>query len=119
MENRVCLDCEKTLNGRKDKKFCDDACRNNYNNKLNSEDNAQVNKTNNILKKNRKILQELIPAEGKINITEKKLKDAGFNFNYFTSEYITKQNIMYKYCYEYGYRKLEENYYMLVKKIEN
>lgn len=119
MENRLCLDCEKPLNGRKDKKFCDDACRNSYNNKLNSEDTVYVKKVNSILKKNRKILQELIPKEGKINVTEKKLRDAEFNLNYYTSEYQTKQGVVYKYCYEFGFRKLEENFYMLVKKIEN
>jgi len=31
-ENKTCLACGKILKGRVDKKFCDDYCRNNYNN---------------------------------------------------------------------------------------
>ncbi len=116
MEEKTCLDCGKTLIGRRDKKFCDDACRNNYNNKLNSEDSVYVKKINSILKKNRKILQELLPAEGKGTVSEKKLTEAEFNFNYYTSEYKTKTGTIYKFCYEYGYLKLEENRYMLVKR---
>jgi hypothetical protein len=116
LEARVCLDCGKPLNGRKDKKFCDDACRNNHNNKLNSEDTVYVKKVNSVLKKNRKILQELIPSDGKITVMEKKLKDAEFNFSFYTHEYITKTGTLYRFCYEYGYLKLEENRYMLVKR---
>ena len=33
---RYCLDCGAVLHGRADKKFCNDQCRNNYNNQLNS-----------------------------------------------------------------------------------
>lgn len=29
---KKCLWCEKVINGRSDKKYCDDSCRNNYNN---------------------------------------------------------------------------------------
>ena len=31
-KNKKCLSCGKLLKGRVDKKFCDDYCRNNYNN---------------------------------------------------------------------------------------
>lgn len=33
-ETATCLNCDKTLKGRTDKKFCDDYCRNSYNNQL-------------------------------------------------------------------------------------
>jgi len=57
MENeRRCLDCQEPLKGRADKKFCNDLCRNNYNNRLKSESNNLVRRINGILRKNRNIL---------------------------------------------------------------
>ncbi|RYF12576.1 MAG: DUF2116 family Zn-ribbon domain-containing protein, partial [Flavobacteriales bacterium] len=40
--NRFCLDCNTEIKGRADKKFCDDQCRNNYNNRRKSEDGEFV-----------------------------------------------------------------------------
>ena len=57
-----CLTCDKPLKGRSDKKFCDDYCRNNYNNQLKSITTNQMRNVNNALGKNRRILEELIPA---------------------------------------------------------
>lgn len=69
---RLCLDCGTLIRGRADKKYCDDACRNNYNNRLKVEDNLVIKRVNSILKKNRAILAGLNPT-GKTKITRKKL----------------------------------------------
>ena len=37
-DSKVCLACGKPLKGRIDKKFCDDYCRNNYNNQQKAKD---------------------------------------------------------------------------------
>jgi hypothetical protein len=42
-----CLACDKPLKGRTDKKFCDDYCRNNYNNQLKAAKNNVVRNINN------------------------------------------------------------------------
>ncbi|MBL7762218.1 MAG: DUF2116 family Zn-ribbon domain-containing protein, partial [Chitinophagaceae bacterium] len=57
----ACLNCGKPLKGRSDKKFCDDSCRNNYNNQLKSIVNNQMRNINNVLGKNRRILESLLP----------------------------------------------------------
>jgi predicted nucleic acid-binding Zn ribbon protein len=44
---RLCLTCNKPLKGRTDKKFCDDYCRNNYNNQLKSNTINLVRNINN------------------------------------------------------------------------
>jgi len=117
MEKKLCAYCNNPINGRADKKFCDDACRSAYNNKLNHEQNNLIKNIDNALKRNRRILKELVPeTEGKINISQKKLTDAGFNFNYYTNIITTKKGTVYYFCYEYGYLPLENNYYMLVKR---
>ncbi len=111
---KLCLDCKSIIKGRTDKKFCDDQCRSNYNNKLKADHHSQVKAINNILLKNRKVLEKLNP-EGKIKVTEAKLTQKGFNFKYLTHTYTTQKGDIYKFCYEFGYLKLENNYYLLVK----
>jgi hypothetical protein len=111
---RKCLDCGEILHGRIDKKFCSDACRNNYNNRLNSDSNNLVRNINNILRKNRRIIQQFNPT-GKAKVHKDKLAAAGFNFNYHTHTYTTKTGNVYMFCYEYGYLLLEDGYVALVK----
>lgn len=111
---RKCLDCGAILVGRVDKKFCSDSCRNNYNNRLNSDTNNLVRNINNILRKNRRIIEQCTPT-GKAKVHRDKLAAAGFNFNYFTHTYTTKTGNVYKFCYEYGYLLLEDGFVALVK----
>jgi len=118
METRKCLNCGEPLKGRSDKKFCDDQCRTSFNNRLNYDSSSSIKNINSILKKNRKVLQEIlsIAIEGKIKVSEKKLHDKSFNFNYHTNIYKTKTGTLYYFCYEYGYLPLENNFYMIVKR---
>ena len=39
-----CLRCNKPFNGRSDKKFCSDKCRNDFNHKLNKKETNERNK---------------------------------------------------------------------------
>jgi len=50
-ENKNCPECDDKIKGRADKKFCSDACRNAFNNKLNSDANSTVRNINNALRK--------------------------------------------------------------------
>ncbi|MFT6814184.1 MAG: hypothetical protein ACJAZ3_000069 [Sphingobacteriales bacterium] len=112
-----CLECGEAIQGRADKKFCDDQCRNTYNNKLNSDSNNYVRRVNNILRKNRRILAELNPT-GKTTCKKTDLSNKGYNFDYFTSRYTTKAGKEYLYNYEQGILALEDDWYMLVVKME-
>lgn len=113
MEKRVCLECESTLNGRSDKKFCSDLCRNAYNNKVNNDTSKIVKNINNILRRNRKILQDLNPTD-KAKVHKNKLIEKGFDFTHFTSIYKTQKGTIYHFCYEYGYLQLEDDFFFLV-----
>ncbi|WP_231462230.1 MULTISPECIES: hypothetical protein [unclassified Pedobacter] len=113
--DRLCLDCGNPVKGRADKKFCDDLCRNNYNNHLKAEDNAIVKAVNLILKRNRSILSKFNP-DGKAKITRNKLISAGFNFNYHTSIHLTHNGNTYIFCYEFGYLAIGELDILIVKK---
>ncbi len=118
-DTRNCLACGKTLKGRSDKKFCDDYCRNNYNNQLKSADSGVVRLINNALAKNRRIMQALLPPDketAKANRDQLLLK--GFSFNYITHVYTTKTGKSYYYCYDYGYLPLDNDWFLIVRKRE-
>jgi predicted nucleic acid-binding Zn ribbon protein len=121
IETKNCLACGKPVKGRIDKKFCDDYCRNNYNNlqKAKSNHSSLVRNINNALLKNRKILESILPEEADTaKANRDKLSQLGFNFKYFTQLYTTKTGNTYHYCYDYGYRQLENEWFMIVKKKE-
>lgn len=115
MEERKCMECSDTLRGRRDQKFCSDYCRNTYNNRLNQDSTNYARRVNNILRKNRRILAELNP-NGKKTVDGIRLAEEGFNFHYFTNEYVTKKGARYLFVYEQGYLKLDNDQYMLVHK---
>ena len=115
MKKIHCQECGEEIKGRADKKFCDDNCRNNFNNKINSEGNNLVRNVNNILRKNRRTLKAILKREEHINISRQKLVDQQFNFKYYTNRVDTKNSTTYFYCYEFGYRLLEKDFIMIVK----
>jgi len=116
---RFCLNCNKPVRGRTDKKFCDDYCRNNYNNQLKSNTINLVRNINNALGKNRRILENLFTAgEQMAKTTKNKLLQRGFQFKYITHTYTNKRGNMYFFCYDIGYLPLESDWYLLVKQKE-
>ena len=117
LESKTCIECGSEFKGRIDKKYCSDQCRTTYNNRLNSDEPTYIRNVNTILKKNRRILLELNP-EGKNRVSSSKLKAKGFDFNYFTSTYLTKEGSQYFYCYEQGYLPIEKDFFLLVVKKE-
>lgn len=115
MESKSCLECQGKIVGRIDKKFCSDYCRNSFNNKVNKDNVNFIRNTNNKLRKNWRILEELNPDE-KCKVSKQKLEILGFDFNLFTSIYTTKTGNTYYFCYNQGYLKLENDYFALVKR---
>lgn len=113
--SRNCLECNETLIGRIDKKFCSDQCRNTYNNRQNGSSNNYVRSINNILRKNRRILETVNPGE-KTKTTRDRLLREGFNFQHFTGTYTTKAGAVYYFCYELGYLPLDNDEYLVVKR---
>jgi len=87
----VCLNCGKQIRGRSDKKFCDDSCRNNYNNRIKGSSNNLVRNINHALNKNRRIMESLLPgAEETSKANKEKLLRLGFQFKYLTHVYVTR-----------------------------
>lgn len=118
MEIKLCLECQNPIRGRADKRFCDDACRNAYNNRLNSNKNNIIRQINGILRKNRRILQEILGDEKIIKVSQDRLHKNGFDFEHLTHYLNTTKGQQYVFIYEYGYLPIANDQYLIVKKRE-
>jgi predicted nucleic acid-binding Zn ribbon protein len=118
--SKPCLACGKPVKGRTDKKFCDDYCRNQYNNQLKQEAASPlVKKINAILKNNHRLLQGMVPAGDDLGkCPRQKLVDGGFNFQYITHQYTNKKGNVYCFVYDYGYLPIEGDWVLVVKRAE-
>ncbi len=87
---KKCLACDKKLSGRADKKFCNDYCRNSYNNEMKSANSPAIRNINNALIKNRRILLSLLGEEEMAKKPKEKLLNQGFQFKYITNTFNKK-----------------------------
>ncbi len=114
----ICLHCQKALRGRTDKKFCDDGCRNNYNNKTKASTNNFIRNVNNALSRNRRIMAGILGEHDNTITSADELVLAGFQFRYFThtSELRTGTTFC---CYDHGYHFLENGEEVLLQRLDN
>lgn len=101
--------------GRVDKRFCDDQCRSAWHNRMTGEEARIMRNINYKLRRNRRILLNLCP-NGKGKATRAELLKAGFDFDYITSIYTTRQGKNYFFCYDLGYLTLEDETFAIVIK---
>lgn len=110
----TCMECGTEFKGRSDKKFCTDQCRSSFNNRLNADSNNTVRNINNALRKNRRILDELL-SEKKDRVSRDKLTQKGFTFKYHTHSFTSKTGKNYLFYYDRGLMLLENNMFYIVK----
>lgn len=116
-QERKCLTCQKELKGRSDKKFCNEYCRNVFNNRSYSETNLYVRNINQNLRKNRKILEGFLRNKHFMaRAPQYRLFSQGFRFQFFTHTYTNRQGRQYFFCYEYGYMLLDKERVLIVKR---
>ncbi|HKL03600.1 MAG TPA: hypothetical protein VJ911_07990 [Cryomorphaceae bacterium] len=114
----LCLACQKEIEGRVDKVFCDAHCRSSYHYQKKKEEKYTLFKQIDLqLKQNRKILKHYNQA-GKATVRKEILIKKGFNPRYFTHYWKNRKGDVYLFCYDYGYLSRTENNrskYVLVK----
>lgn len=115
MEKRMCLTCGGPVIGRSDKRYCDDGCRNAYNNKLNSVPNNFVRKVDAVLKRNRRVLSEVLGEEPVQRVSRGSLLAKGLDFDFFTYQSSNAKGQVYFFVYEYGYRRLGGELFLVVR----
>lgn len=112
MTRGICPECDQLFYGRRDKKFCDDYCRNSYNNKLNSDSSNYIRNVNNTLRRNRRILESLFDKKIE-RASWQTLAQLGFNFSYCTHIKPADDGKIYSYCYDYGYLLYESEFHLI------
>lgn len=115
MRNKLCLECNSSIFGRADKKFCSVSCRSTFHNRRNRDLTAFVRNVNITLRKNRRIIETLINQKKEI-VSKELLLIKGFDFRYFTSLMPTKSGKVCYFCYDRGYIPDGAGYYILIKK---
>jgi len=116
-DKSCCKNCHKSLQGRSDKKFCNDYCRSAHNNKLRSPVNNLIRNINHTLGKNRRILCDFIQEDkDHVKVSREKLIQKGFEFKYFTHSINGRKGDAYFFCYDLGYVPLQNDLFLLVRK---
>ena len=116
LPTKSCLACNKILKGRIDKKFCDDYCRNLFNNQQKADSNNYARNIINVLRKNKRILSDFLGEDDMVKMSKDRLLSQGFHFKYHTHTYENKKGAVYVYCFEVGYLPLENDWMLLVRR---
>ena len=112
----ICLNCKETIKkGRSDKKFCDGNCKDEYYNKIKVQENKEVNRIINVLKKNRRALKKLYdPKKADKLFTREAMIKAGFEFGFSTHTVVTKVKANeITFCLDFGFREISTGQYQL------
>lgn len=99
---KYCKECGTKIFGREDKIYCSDQCRFQSHNRTKRLTEKTIMDINKILRKNRRILHDLNPI-GLTSIRREVLERLGFDFQFFTHQFITESGNYYYFCYEFGY----------------
>jgi hypothetical protein len=118
MENqsKSCLQCNRVIRGRFDKKFCDDTCRNTYHlAKHRALETPVVKNINSTLKHNRNILLTIAPAQKNyIVIKAIELIRMGYNFHYHTHYTQLGKNTLVC-CFDVGFIELKNHVLIILR----
>jgi len=112
---KKCRYCGEPLKpGRKDKTFCNDSCKSEFNNNKPKLPEF-VTDINSILLKNWKILKDCLGDKDKYKMRVRDLNGRGFNFKFTTAERINDSDgLCYYFVYDMGYLLLDEETRVLI-----
>jgi hypothetical protein len=114
--SKNCLFCHDRIQGRTDKKFCNDYCRSAFNNQHAVSKLSSIRSITHILVKNRKVLEKW--ANKKRNPV--KLQDVlsdGLNLTYCTQTVLQPVGNPHCFCYDYGYQLLPNDQCRILQQI--
>ncbi|HEX6334572.1 MAG TPA: hypothetical protein VFZ78_10120 [Flavisolibacter sp.] len=116
MEQKCCRLCGMKLRGRSDKIFCNDYCRNTFNNQRRKTTAPEIRAVNRILLRNRDLLEHFYLA-GTKRIRTSALYRAGFDPAYNTHQFTNAQGQRYTFIYDYGFVRAAGNSIVVVKEL--
>ena len=111
---KTCLTCNSKFTGRADKKYCNEACKNDYHNQKSSGKSVNGKQQFLLAKRNHGILSR-IEAAGIDQIGIKELEVCGFNFEGITGMKNPASGTPRLYCFDFSLQ-LYGNYYRIRKR---
>jgi hypothetical protein len=111
----TCMQCEHTLYGRVDKRFCNSACRSAFHNNMRCEGLKVIKAVNKVLLKNYLILLDYWNS-GLTEVPKTALVKKGLNWSYFTSVRPMTNGDSYCFVYNIGYCAQNEKIVRILKK---
>lgn len=108
METKKCPVCNGIVKGRIDKKFCSSTCRSAFQYEQKLETDKLYLRVDKQLKINRKVLKKY-NLIGKTTLRREVLHNEGFDPNFFTHYRKMGNNEVYFYCYDFGFKKTNDN----------
>jgi predicted nucleic acid-binding Zn ribbon protein len=105
---RHCPDCGIPVSGRKDRRFCSDACRTNYHNLRLRNKLPLVRKVNTILLRNRNILESFC-NQGKTILSRYELEASGYILFWHTAKGNSSGIPLVSLVYDYSLEELTDN----------
>jgi predicted nucleic acid-binding Zn ribbon protein len=109
LAQKHCLNCGVEIEGRIDKKFCNNYCKTNFHYRNRKQKDATLYELiDQQLKHNRNLLKHFSVA-GKAVIRKIELHKKGFSPKYFTHYWKNQKGDVYLFCYEFGFLAKNEN----------
>ena len=127
-ETKKCVNCGEPVGpGRKDKQYCSDPCKTEFNNKKTAKKRLEkiepeigvpefISGINDILLNNRRILDECLGSSEKCNLKKRDVDGRGFRFKFYTSCDVTTAGVEYYFCYDLGYTVSENERMLIVRR---
>ena len=116
-QKKYCRLCKKIVRGRSDKKFCSNACKNEYHFRLRKSTQGVVTETDKILHRNRPILLECIGKNKKqIRISRTILDKKKFNHSYITGYYINSKEKVYHLIYDFAWMEFSDGSILIIRR---
>ncbi len=99
---RHCEQCGYNLVGRTDKKFCNDYCRNSFNNKRYRKELFEKKKIEGVLTSNYNILKSICTSNKVAEASIYDLSSRGFEMKYFTNLSLNGEGEVLRQCFDMG-----------------
>ncbi|MDX2278077.1 MAG: hypothetical protein NW218_00755 [Saprospiraceae bacterium] len=116
-QNRNCLQCQKPVKGRSDKKFCTPACKSAFHNNISNIKLELFKETERVLRKNYTILDQYFNlGDKKVTIEADELDKGGFKWEYLTRVFHNNKGVQYAILYDIAWTKSENGRIDLLKK---
>lgn len=115
---KFCKVCGTKLEGRRDKKYCNQSCKNQYHYEMRSLHHNEISAEMGFLLRNRTILHEILDQQAsmKKKVSRDLLHFMGFRFECHTGTHVNHQGKMYRYVFDYSWMPFSDKEVLILRR---